>query len=299
MRERAGLALAIVAFATTVARAQPYDDPETEAALRALDPPDPVTEQEPARTDTRTESAPPVLAPRAPGIALPRGRVTMTLTVEAALSSGAAFEPTSIAPDVSYGATDRLTLSIVHSGFATTGFRGSAGGGFCVTGADRGCAKIYNNAGGEALVDVVRGKLAVAVVGGVHALAFDTSFFAVKLGAQASYRDGNVTATVSPSVLVGVTEREAGNKGGGFLPVSIGAQVATPLFLAIGGGVAAPLDGASERWTARLGLIARYRVARSTTVAASMFLPQLAGGDAVSDTGTERRTANVWITYTR
>lgn len=215
------------------------------------------------------------------------------------MSSGAAFEPTSIAPDVSYGATDRLTLSVVHSGFATTGFRGSAGGGFCVTGADRGCAKLYNNAGGEALVDVVRGKLAIAAVGGVHAIAFDTSFLAVKLGAQTSYRTGNVTATFSPSVLIGVTERDAGNKGGGFLPAAIGAQVATPLFLAIGGGVAAPLDGTSERWTARLGLIARYRVARSTSVSASMFLPQLAGGDAITNTGTDLRTANLWFTYTR
>ena len=297
-----GRALLVGMFAATAAHAQPYDDPETEEALRSLDGAAEPVAPEAATTDA-TAPAPPQTLPaqppaaRAPGLALRRGKVVLTVTLEASLSKGSAFEPTSIAPDISYGATDRLTLSLVHSGFATTGFRGTAGGGVCVTGEDGGCAKVYNNVGAEALVDLVRGPLAVAGVAGVHALQLDPLFLDVKLGMQSTYRAGKIAATFFPSVLLGVTERDAGNKGGVFLPVSVGAQVAEPLFLAVGGGWAAPLADVGDAWTARLGVIARVRVAPKLFVAGSFFTPRIAGGDAVMATGFDTRTLNLWVTY--
>ena len=284
------------------AGAQPYDDPETEEALRALDPDarKPPSEEPPAEIPYVPPS--PLPRRRAPGLALRAGRITATLTIEANLSKDTAFEPTSIAPDVSYGLRDGLTISIVHSGVATTGFRGSAGGGVCVTGADRGCSKVYNNAGAEVLADLVRGGVAVAAVAGFHALSFDPLFLDAKLGAQTMLRAGRVTATFNPSVLIGVTKRtedEGNNKGGVFLPVSVGAQLTEPLFVAIGGGWATPLADASAGWTARLGVIVRTRVARGTFVAGSVFLPKLAGGDSVTGTGADARTLNLWLTYSR
>lgn len=291
---RVVLALLLVA---ATADAQPYDDPETEEALKALDdngrvPPPP--------TDDGVVPAPPGTAPppRLPGLALARGHFVVTITLEASLSKDSELEPMSIAPDVSYGLTDQLTLSIVHSGFATTGFRGSAGSGICFTGKEHGCAHVYNNIGGEALVDLVRGQLAIAGVAGVHVVSIDDSFVDVKAGAQTSYRAGKITATFSPSVLVGVSKRDEGNKGAIFLPASIGTQIQS-LFLALGGGIAAPLNDAGDGWTARIGVIGRVRVAKSAFVAASLFLPKLAGGDGVMETGADARTANVWLTYVR
>ena len=290
---------------STAAYAQPYDDPETEEALRALDPNAPPPEAtESGETQPPLEQHAMPLPPprRAAGIALPAGRMVATVTVEASLSKGTAFEPTSIAPDFSYGLRDGITLSLVHSGFATTGFRGSAGGGICVTGSDRGCPKVYNNAGAEVLADLIRGDFAVAAVAGFHALSFDPLFLDAKLGAQTMYRAGRITATFNPSVLVGVNKRAetaGNNKGGVFLPVSVGAQLTDPFFLAIGGGWATPLADASDGWTARLGLIARMRVAPGTFVAGSFFFPKLAGGDSVMGTGADARTLNLWLTYTR
>ena len=75
-------------------------------------------------------------------------------------------------------------------------------------------------------------------------------------------------------------------------------QLSRSWFAAVGGGVAAPLDDASG-WTARLGLIARYRIDRGLFVAGSLFLPKLAGGAAVEGTGTDAKVANVWLTYNR
>ena len=296
------MAVVLVGLSATAA-AQPYDDPETEEALRAVDPNAPKQQpppDEPTPPEPEAMSLPP--KPRGPGIALPAGRLVATITLEASLSKGAAFEPTSIAPDISYGLRDGVTLSIVHSGFATTGFRGSAGSGICITGTDRGCPKVYNNAGAEVLADLIRGDVAVAAVAGFHALSFDPLFLDAKLGAQTMLRAGRVTATFNPSVLLGVNKRAetaGNNKGGVFLPVSIGAQLAQPFFLAIGGGWAAPLADASDGWTARLGVIARMRVARSTFVAGSFFFPKLAGGDSVMNAGADARTLNLWVTYSR
>jgi hypothetical protein len=291
---RIAIALLLVASA---AHAQPYDDPETEKALKALD----GDGQAPAPpTQEGVEPPPPGAAPpaRAPGLALAQGHAVLTVTLEASLSKGSAFEPTSIAPDISYGVTDQITASIVHSGFATTGFRGSAGSGICFTGKEHGCGHVYNNVGGEVLVDLVRGPLAIAGVGGVHVVSIDDSFIDVKAGASMLYRTGKLTATFAPSALVGVTKRDEGNKGTLFLPASIGTDV-KPLFLALGGGIAAPLDNTGDSWTARIGVIGRMRVSSSMFVAASFFLPKVAGGDAVNDTGADARTLNVWVTYVR
>lgn len=297
---RVGLAMVIAVLAASPAHAQLYDDPETEEALRVLD----RGAREPPPDDPEAQPPPdPAPAPpprtRAPGLTLPRGKLNVTITTELNLSKDAAFEPTSIAPDISYGATDELTLSLVHSGFATTGFRGSAGSGLCLTGDQRGCGKIYNNVGVEALLDLVRGELAVAGVVGLHLLSFDPAFLAARVGVQTSYRVGRAIGTFLPSVLVGITERDAGNKGGLFLPTSIGTNVSPSVFLALGGGLATPFDDAGDGWTLRVGVIARYRVARSTFVAASLFFPRVAGGDSIAGTGLDARTANLWLTYLR
>lgn len=292
-------ALLALTLLPTLAHAQAYDDPETERVLCKLDgscPKTPEPPATPASPDAPVEPPPPVVRKRPTGIALARNTFAVTLTTEASLGRGTLGKPTSIAPDVSYGLTDRVTLSLVHSGFATTGFRGSAGGGLCVTG--EGCTQVYNNAGVEALVDVVRGPLSLAAVGGVHALSFDPLFVDIKLGVQASYRIGAVTATLSPSVFVGVTKREQ-NEGVVFAPASVGLQVTRSWFAAVGGGVATPLDDVGGGWTVRGGLIARYRIDRGLFVAGSLFLPKLAGGAAVDNTGTDAKVANLWLTYSR
>lgn len=294
----------VLGLASPSAHAQAYDDPETERVLCKLDGSCPETE--PASVAATTEPASKVgttvvAAPREPkrarGIALARNALVVTLTLEASVGHDAMLDRTSIAPDVAYGLTDRVTLSLAHSGFATTGFRGSAGGGLCMTGEARGCTHAYHNGGVDAVVDVIRGRFAVAAVGGVHAVSIEPAFVDLKLGAQAAYHRGAITATLSPSVFVGVTERERGNRGTVFVPASAGVQLTRSWFAALGGGVATPLADATGGWTARLGAIARYRVRSGLFVAGSLFLPKLAGGTEVEGAGLDARVANVWVTY--
>lgn len=289
----------LLSLLPALAHAQAYDDPETEKVLCKLDgscPKEPEPPATPASPDA-PPPPPPVARPRASTLVLKPGEAVLTVTSEASVGSGTLLEPISIAPDFSYGLTERVTVSLVHSGFATTGFRGSAGGGICLSGESHGCVHPYNNVGAEALVELVRGDVALAAVGGVHAISIDPLFLDLKAGVQTSVRSGAITATLSPSVLIGVTER-AQNEGTLFVPASIGVQATRSWFAAVGGGVATPLADAGGAWTARIGLIARYRIQRGLFVAGSIFLPKLAGGSAVDNTGVDARVANLWFTYT-
>jgi hypothetical protein len=291
----------VLGLAPGSVRAQAYDDPEVERALCKLDGTCP-------KSDKSPESSPPPPPPprrfvpvrqRPQRLALARNGLVVTITTEVSVGRDAMLEPTSIAPDVSFGLTDRVTISLVHSGFASTGFRGTAGGGVCLTGEARGCAHGYNNAGFDALVDLVRGRMPVAVVAGIHAVSFEPLFVDVKVGAQTTYRVGRVSATLAPSIFVGVTKRDQGNAGTMFAPASLGVQLSAPWFVAVGGGVATPLADVGGGWTARLGWIARYQIGPGLFASASLFLPKLVGGAAVDGTGTDARVANVWLTYAR
>jgi hypothetical protein len=290
----------VLALASSTAFAQAYDDPDTERLLCQMDGSCP----KPDETTTPPAVPAPVMRAvsvrRAHRLALARNAVVVTITTETSMGTGTMLDSTSLAPDVSYGVTDRVTLSLVHSGFATTGFRGSAGGGLCLSGDARGCEHPYNNAGLDALVDLVRAdRFAIAGVAGLHAVSIDQRFVDVKLGAQASYRTGKVTATLSPSVFVGVTERAMGNEGTVFAPGSISVQLSRDWLVAMGGGVATPIADPTGGWTVRLGSIVRYRVRPGLFVAGSLFLPKLAGGAAVDGTGVDARVANLWVTYAR
>src|SRR6185503_7587957 len=66
-----------------------------------------------------------------PSVTLVQGAVLVSMTLEMSLAASDAGVPASLAPDISGGITDDLTISLVHSGSAMTGFRGGAGAGFC------------------------------------------------------------------------------------------------------------------------------------------------------------------------
>ena len=111
----------------------------------------------------------PLITPPQPGLTLPAGGVMAQLNLEMGMNEGTAFEPVSIAPDISYGVTDDLTLSLVHSNAAISGFRGTSGAGLCITGTDNGCPHVYQDFGAEALYSVLRGPFALAANGGLIA----------------------------------------------------------------------------------------------------------------------------------
>ena len=258
-----------------------------------------------------SKKAPPRAEPQPPpSITLPEGKVRVETTVETEMSTSKLAKPVSIAPDLSFGAANDLMLGIVTSKFATTGFRGSAGGGFCATGANDGCAHVFNAGGVEAWYSLRKGALATALGGGPYATNIDQGFYAFKLGFKARIGLGRFVSTLSPSVFVAATKRtdyfgEPVDKDAIYAPVSMGVRVTKSATLAVGSGVKGTIQGWDQSWTVPLGVSATLAATAEFTVGASWTFGSLITGgtnppppmDAVE--GMDLRVLQVWASYTR
>ena len=178
------------------------------------------------------------------------------------MSAGREAQPVSIAPDLSYGVTDDVTLAIVHSRYATTGFRGSAGGAFCVSETTTGCAGLYNNFGLEAWTALLRGPLSIVGGGGVEDVNVDKGLYDLKLGLKARIAVRQLSFTLTPSLLIAANKRAdtPANPDVLYVPVGIGLRVTRRASFAIGSGIKGPISGFDHNWQAPLGVSATYAV---------------------------------------
>lgn len=243
--------------------------------------------------------------PPRPSLTLAQHKWSLALTFEVESSADRLAKPIAIAPDVAYGVTDQLTLAVVHSKFAVTGFRAVTGGGVCV-GSDTACAHVYNNVGAEATYGLRTGSPAIAVVGGVHAMDLDAGFYDAKLGARLRYTRGRAGVTALPSILIAMTERtdEMGarrNKDLYYIPLLATYKVVPALTVGLGSGVKGVLNDLGNTWELPLGVIATYAVNRQITVGASFVFGKLLGGaddppsPAPPATGPDYRGTEVWV----
>src|SRR5215510_14579538 len=89
-------------------------------------------------------------------LTLPKDRLVLDAFIEANLSSDAVFKPFSISPDLWYGATDDITVGLVHSAVGRSGIIGAggavagAGNALCLAGTDNGCPDVYPGFGLDA-----------------------------------------------------------------------------------------------------------------------------------------------------
>jgi hypothetical protein len=241
-----------------------------------------------------------ITAHAGPGVSLDQGRVQATLTTEINTSEDRAGSPISSAPDVSYGVTDDVTLSIVHSTFAMTGFRGAAGGGVCI--AD--CAHRYDNVGAEGLYGFARGPLAAGVVGGVLVTSIDRGFAALKFGGKLRATSGRIVIASSPSVFVALSHRDDAmpNRDRLWLPVSASYKVAPPFSVGVAGGFKAPLDDVSGGYEIAAGVVAQYTIASDLSAGASWIQGRILGGDVAlpeGASGWDARALQIWLSLTR
>src|SRR5689334_22370637 len=100
-------------------------------------------------------------------LTLPGGKFMFTAALEANMAKGAVAKPLSIGPDLWIGAADRLSLGILHSTRAATGFLTGFGTGLCFRGGgqcDFGLGKVYTFVAGEARIGLTEGGFATAFV---------------------------------------------------------------------------------------------------------------------------------------
>ena len=130
-------------------------------------------------------------------------------------------EPASLAPDVWFGATDDLTVGVVHSARALSIV--DAGLGVCFRGEEHGCPRAYDNVGVEARWSLARGALAAAARGRFVVRTFDAWKPRFGAGALVRWSRGRLGITGDPALSVGLANRDEGNR----------AQLDVPLWLAV------------------------------------------------------------------
>jgi hypothetical protein len=241
----------------------------------------------------------PEAAPQ-PGITFPAGAINVMANFEANLSTDRAFKPFSIAPDISYGVSDDLTVAVITSTFGVTGFRGNAGAGVCLAGTDNGCAEVFNNVGVDALYNLARGGFALAAFGGVHALSLDPFNVAARGGVRGRLVAGNLIIAFSPSVFVGLNHRDGGNKEFLWAPVFIGYRATPQLVAGAGTGIKGPLDGFGDSWSIALVPQVLYTLSAKIVLGVSFAMPRILAGDAFPDgsKGVDARYLQAWVSYT-
>lgn len=244
-----------------------------------------------------------VAAPTAyaqPGLTLDQDRMNATITSENDTSVGRVGDVSSIAPDLAVGVTDDLTVSLVHSTFARTGFRGNAGAGICAT---DDCNRTYDNVGLEALYALRRGAFAVAANTGIHATSLERGHHVAKLGAKLRYKRGGAVFATLPSVTIALAHRDdpMPNRDRLWLPVTATHRIVGGLSAGLATGFKAPLDDVAGGYEIAAGALAQYAVSPAVGMGASWIHGRLAGGDLALPAGTQGRdfrALHLWVSAT-
>ncbi len=184
-----------------------------------------------------------------------------TLRIE--LSKDQVGDPISLAPDLYYGLTERITLGYFHEI------------GVCISG--DGCATAYNDFGVEALFSLVyEGSVVMAGRIGTTFNPLDPFTGGVHAGLPVRLRAGDAALFVDPRLYVGLFERDT---RGDFLdvPVQLQYQITDQNVLLVTSGVRGPLSGFADAFAVPVGLGALATLSRRVDVGGEFLFTNLAG----------------------
>ncbi len=200
-------------------------------------------------------------------------------TLNINFSNDAIFKPVAITPSVYYALTDTDQIGLILSGQ-----------GLCLMGEDNGCHKVFNSISVDFQhVFVADGPAHIIGHIGVAAEAFDPNFvLAIPVGARFHFPiNEKLDALVDPTVFIGITERDAGNKEFLNIPVTVRYQASENLNVFIYTAIFGPIDPASgsftDAYTDPLGVGATYAIAHNLDVGAAFQFDNLYGKGSSAD----------------
>jgi hypothetical protein len=239
-------------------------------------------------------------------LTLQKGRLVANVYLGIGLSSGGAFKPISLSPDVWYGVTDDITAGLVHSAVGTTGFIGGVGESLCLTGSSSGCGDLYSNAGVEGRYKLKMGGIALAVDGGLYSgHVTDLKLLELKVGAVGRWHSGQLAIEAAPNLLIAVTDRSSTTTVGGVsvttgnsdvlnLPGTVLYTLNPMITLAAQTGLMLPLENIGDAYAVPLSVGAFYKVNDQLNVTAAFSLPRLI---AASSGGIDVRSLTLGGSY--
>jgi hypothetical protein len=217
------------------------------------------------------------------------------------------FKPFSLSPDLWYGATDDITVGLVHSGLGASGFIGGVGDALCLTGTSGGCGKLYPGVGLDVRYKLTTGDLAWAADGGLYARALDPFQLAIKLGIAGRWHSGQLAVELLPNLFLGLTNRSPAAMMVGTMTVAAatnqevlsvpvtGLYSLTPqLALALQLGVVLPIENLGDGYAIPLSIGGHYQATESLNLNLAISLPRLV---AKAPSGFDARTLTLGGTY--
>ncbi|MEZ4366356.1 MAG: hypothetical protein R2939_08705 [Kofleriaceae bacterium] len=240
-----------------------------------------------AAAETYSKSDWPTAANQRP-LTRAKGMIEVDADLYINLSKDRVGEPLGLAPDIHYGVDDRLTVSLIHDR------------GLCLSGEDKGCAKVYDDVGVRATYGLSSSEaLALAVHGELKIASIDGGTLALPIGARARFNSGKIGVYADPTISLGLTDRDAGNPDSLALPISIAYQTSPELLVhldtGLGGFLGTSLDGAAQldnlgdTFAVPLGVGALYTVSTKLDVGARLTFPYLFGSELANDIGIDSR----------
>jgi hypothetical protein len=204
---------------------------------------------------------------------LPKGMIQIVVPIHINLSTDQVGKPVNLPLELYYGVTPDLTVGLVHPV------------GLCFTGSDNGCAKFYDDVGLTALYRVLRGNFDMSAQVGLLVGTFDPFVLTATLGVKGRVLVANNKLAVlfNPSIAIGITERDLGNKEALFIPVDFAYQITPMLAAGVGTTFAGPFDGFGDAFTGSLEIFGIYNVNKMIDVFLEFEFTNLYGKNGGAD----------------
>jgi hypothetical protein len=240
-------------------------------------------------------------------LVMPKGKFLLDAFLEINLSSGEAFKPVSISPDLWYGVTDDLTLGLVHSTTGATGFIGGIEDSLCIVGTSNGCEHFYPDVGIDARYRLMR-PLALDV--GLYAVDTDPFQLAIKIGISGRWAWNRLSVEAQPNIFIGLTNRNPpapmmmmGMNAGPAaqpntellsVPITVAYLVAPRFDIALQPGLVLPFTDTGNTWEIPLSIAVRFAATPRFGIGLAFTFLDLIGG---GDDGADQRSLTLGGTY--
>ena len=253
------------------------------------------------------EAAPAVAATPAPAAAGPASPTNLTLhaggvgveaDVVTNMSKSLVGKPFSIVPNVYYGINDQLMVGIANNPGSEV-FQTANGAGLCLAGSSNGCDKVYNGLSLDSIFSFSRSStMDIGAHAGLDFLQFSPDMLlSIRLGVKGRTMAGPLIITFDPSVNIGATKRDLGNKETLQIPVRLGF-LATPqlnlgLSAALVGFLDPPVGGFGDSYAIPVGVGGTFSISQALDARAQFTFLNLAGKGG----GADFRALSVGIAY--
>ncbi|HEY0710022.1 MAG TPA: hypothetical protein VGG33_24640 [Polyangia bacterium] len=228
------------------------------------------------------------------GVQGPQGLLHARVLLHLNMSKGAVGDPISLAPDLHYGVTDSLQLGILHN--LPMGWLTRPGAGFCLSGEDGGCPRVYNNVGFDLMYGLAFGDVHFSLHSTLYVLSLaDPTPFLFTLGLTGKLHLSDAVALfLDPQIGIAVSDRDGGvNPDMLFLPAELQFQLSPPVALKILSGVNGQLDALGDTYRIPLGLGLVGNVSESFDIGLRFAFDNLLGQRPDSVEATDERSLSL------